>query len=210
MIILLLLFLLITHIKFGAFVLFQIIIWLIVYFLSTFISGINPSNIQFKIIRLLSIFVIAFILWHNSLLIPVNSLEITTIIFPVSIGSISYLHDSNKMIYFSDSHSVETNLYLWNKDEISDFLKNELDKNETYIVSMEFIPSKEDIDAPQLILSKPFLINQYSSTTTIEMFINERLEFMIDIYYLDDSIIQPNKDKIGPIIKLTCHKCDIL
>jgi hypothetical protein len=89
-------------------------------------------------------------------------------------------------------------------------LKNELDKNETYIVSMEFIPSKEDIDAPQLILSKPFLIHQYSSTPTIEMFINERLEFMIDIYYLDDSIIQPNKDKIGPIIKLTCHKCDIL
>jgi hypothetical protein len=75
---------------------------------------------------------------------------------------------------------------------------------------MEFRPSEEDMDAPFLILSKPFLINHYSSPTTIEMFINERLNYMIDTYYLDDSIILPNVDKIGPIIVLTCYKCDIL
>lgn len=89
-------------------------------------------------------------------------------------------------------------------------MKNELDKDETYIVSMEFIPSEEDVDAPYLILSKPFLLNQYSSTTTIQKFIDERLDYMTDIYYLEDSVIQSNTDKVGPIIKLICYKCNIL
>jgi hypothetical protein len=33
---------------------------------------------------------------------------------------------------------------------------------------------------------------------------------MIDMFYLDDIIIQPSNEKIGSIIKLTCNKCDIL
>jgi hypothetical protein len=41
-----------------------------------------------------------------------------------------------------------------------------------------------------MLLSKPFLINRNSSATTITKFILERLDFMVDYYYLDDTIIQ--------------------
>jgi hypothetical protein len=73
---------------------------------------------------------------------------------------------------------------------------------------MEFMPSDEDMDAPQLILSKPFLINRHSSVTTIMKFINERLDKMVDVFYLDDIVIQP--EIIGPIVKLTYKKINIL
>ena len=39
-------------------------------------------------------------------------------------------------------------------------------------------------------LSEPFLINRNSSGTTINKFILERLNYMVDYYYLDDTIIQ--------------------
>jgi len=56
----------------------------------------------------------------------------------------------------------------------------------------------------------PFFINRFSSQITIQQFIDERLEFMVDYYYLDDSIIQETKNGAGPVILLTCNKCDIL
>ena len=41
-----------------------------------------------------------------------------------------------------------------------------------------------------MLLSNPFLINKFSSPTLISKFINERLELMIDYYYLDDSVLE--------------------
>jgi len=96
MILFTLIFLLVVYIHFGILVLIQIILWLIVFITSNFISRINPSNIQFQVIRVMSVCVILFILWYNSRIITIS----TAIIFPVSIGSISYLHESNEMIYF--------------------------------------------------------------------------------------------------------------
>jgi hypothetical protein len=43
-----------------------------------------------------------------------------------------------------------------------------------------------------MLLSNPFLINKNSSTTTVTKFINERVDLMIEKFYLDDSIIQDN------------------
>jgi hypothetical protein len=43
-------------------------------------------------------------------------------------------------------------------------------------------------------LSNPVLINLNSSPTTINKFILERLEYMVDYYYLDDTIIQKESD----------------
>jgi hypothetical protein len=39
-------------------------------------------------------------------------------------------------------------------------------------------------------LSRNLVINRNSSATTINKFILERLDFMVDYYYLDDTIIQ--------------------
>ena len=77
---------------------------------------------------------------------------------------------------------------------------------DNYIVTMEFLPFKDEIDAPYLILSKPFLVNEHSSITTIEKFINESLDLMVDKFYLDDNIIQPYNNQFGPIVKLTLNK----
>jgi hypothetical protein len=71
---------------------------------------------------------------------------------------------------------------------------------------MEFLPFKDEIDAPYLILFKPFLVNEHSSSTTIKKFINESLDLMVDKFYLDDNIIQPYNNQFGPIVKLTLNK----
>jgi hypothetical protein len=75
---------------------------------------------------------------------------------------------------------------------------------------MEFLPFEDEIDAPYLILSKPFLVNKHSSTTTIEKFIDESLVLMVDKFYPDDNIIQPSNNKIGPIVKLTLNKVQFI
>ena len=41
-----------------------------------------------------------------------------------------------------------------------------------------------------MLLSNPFLINKFSSVNLLTKFMNERLELMIDYYYLDDSVLQ--------------------
>lgn len=146
MIILLLLFLIATYIKLGLFVLIKIIIWLIVFILSNFLIGINPLNIQFHVTRILSVFVILFILWYNSSEIHIH----TALLLPLSIDKISFAHNLDSVLYFYNSKLKQEKLYLWNLEEINDFLKS-LD-NENYLVTLEFIPSDEDIDSPQLIL----------------------------------------------------------
>lgn len=70
---------------------------------------------------------------------------------------------------------------------------------------MTFIPSDLDWDAPYLVLSKPFLINKHSSRTTIIKFINERLSLMVERYYLEDIVIQPDI-VCGPIVKFHYSK----
>lgn len=75
-------------------------------------------------------------------------------------------------------------------------------------MSIEFIPDIliYSTDYPQMLLSKPFLINKFSSSTLITKFIFERLEIMVDYYYLDDEIIQNTKNKGGPVVLLTYGK----
>jgi hypothetical protein len=71
---------------------------------------------------------------------------------------------------------------------------------------MDFVPIDFKMDSPKIILSKPFLINKNSSPTTIMKFINERIDLMIDILYLDDYVLYAKDDLIGPIINLRYSK----
>jgi hypothetical protein len=52
-------------------------------------------------------------------------------------------------------------------------------------------------------LSNCILINRDSSPTTITKFILERLEYMVDYFYLDDTIIQKES---GCAVSLTYYK----
>uniref|UniRef100_UPI0031F3F22A hypothetical protein n=1 Tax=Russula vinacea TaxID=517384 RepID=UPI0031F3F22A len=127
---------------------------------------------------------------------------------PLSINKISYLKEIGQNTIYVDSNSESKMLCLFNINEISDFLTWELDINNNYIATIEFIPdiSKYDIDAPQMILSKPFLINKFSSSETIMKFIDERLYYMVDYYCLDDTVILDNKNRSGPGVILNYTK----
>lgn len=72
------------YIKFGLFVLIQILIWSLVFILSNFLIQFNPNR-EMYIIRILSILVIMFILYYNSL----EHIISTALIIPLSISKIS-------------------------------------------------------------------------------------------------------------------------
>jgi hypothetical protein len=76
------------------------------------------------------------------------------------------------------------------------------------VARLEFIGyiSLYNQDPPQMLLSKPFLINRNSSAITITKFINERLDYMVDYYYLDDGIIQELRNQDGPVVLLNYSK----
>jgi hypothetical protein len=190
----------IIYYYYGILVLLQIVIWSLVFFISNLINGINPNNNEIRIIRILSIIVIIFSLWYNSGYTEI----ISAIIVPLSIDKISYAKDF-KLSYDKDLRIITDIFYLWDNWEVKNFLSM-LDDDTNYIVSMEFIPTDEIVDVPHLILCEPFLINQHSSSTTIRKFILERLNKMVDCFYLDDSIIQPVEDGYSPFIILKFSK----
>lgn len=147
---------------------------------------INSLYVQYLIIRLISICIILFIF----LLFKSGPIFISTaLILPLSIDKITFAEDLDKP-FVLDSKIELTKLYLWNFLEVKEFLESLDDNN--YFVLMYFLPTDGDIDVPQQYLSKPFLINKYSSETTITCFINERLNYMVDTFYLDKSIFYPD------------------
>jgi hypothetical protein len=200
-----LLFFITVYIQLGAFEVFQIIIWLIVFITSSVLSGINPSNIQFNITKIISICVIIYILWSNSSESVIHS----AILWPLSIYKISFPKDIKEPFIVVQESEKEENFHVWDNEEIKNFLKS-LSNNDNYAVWMEFQPSDLEMDVPYLLLSKPFLINKYSSTTTIEKFINEKLENMVDLFYLDNKVIQPSNHMPGPVVKFTYYKIHTL
>jgi hypothetical protein len=132
---------------------------------------------------------IIFLLYYNSGDIS------TAFIAPLSISKISYIDDLD-IPAFPDFELEK--IKIFNKftiEETNDFLR-ELEDNESYLVELGFIPNISfwDIDAPQMLLSKPILINKNSSSTTITKFILERLDDMVDTFYLDDAILQKEFD----------------
>ena len=186
-IILLLWFLGIIYIQFGLLVLTQIIILFIIVILSNLLLGLNPYCKWLYIIKIMSIILIIFILYYNSR----DILILTAFMTPLSISRISYINDLD-VPAFADFESEK--IEIFNKftiKETTDFL-NKLEDNESYIAEIGFIPcfTLWDLDAPQMSLSNPVLINRNSSPTTINKFILERLDYMVDYYYLDDTILQ--------------------
>ena len=85
----LLLIIILLYIKFGLFVLSQVILLTTIFFISNFLVGINPDNTEMKVIRVISVITILYILTYNLELISVK----TASILPLSISKISYFEE---------------------------------------------------------------------------------------------------------------------
>jgi hypothetical protein len=159
--------------------------------LSNSLLGLNPYAKWLHIIKIMSIILIIFIFYNNSRDILISS----AFMAPLSISRISYINDLD-IPAFANFESEKIEIFReFTIKETTDFL-NKLEDNESYIADISFIPSFPlwDLDAPQMSLSNPILINRNSSARTINKFILERLDYMVDYYYLDDTIIQKESD----------------
>jgi hypothetical protein len=189
MIFIIFLFLLSVYIQFGGFELIQIFILLIIFITSNVLIEFNPFS--FKIIRLISILLILYIMHTNfdqssyslSLLIPFCQKEIN-FVQDFQVKNINYYKTQASVLFLTRLTS-----------DLTDFLNN-LDESQNYWVNFSFYP---DIlgykmeDGMKLHISEPILINIDSSPLLLTQFINDRLNLMIDFYYLDDSIINSNQ-----------------
>jgi hypothetical protein len=87
--------------------------------------------------------------------------------------------------------------------EVRHFL-NTLELDTIYVVTFEFIPSMimHDEHGPSLLLGKPIIITKNSNHYTISNYLKERIDIMIDTYYLDDSILQADSTVIVKYSKI--------
>jgi len=119
------LFLGIIYIQFGLLVLTQVIILFIIMILSNLLLGLNPYCKWLYIIKIMTIILIIFVLYHNSGDISIAFMA------PLSISKISYIDDLDIPV-FADFESEK--IKIFNKftfEETNDFLM-ELEDNESF------------------------------------------------------------------------------
>jgi hypothetical protein len=143
-----------------------------------------------KILKIVIIFILGF---YNK-----ESWEILWSILALSITEITYYKDLNVDFVLVNSKNNSRTIALFAHNQMSDFFES-LDINCNYIITIEFIPDIINLrdESPSLFISKPFLINKFSSPSIVNRFIDNRLYQIVDYYYLDEGIIQ---DKFTSII----------
>ncbi len=144
-----------------------------------------------------SIILILYITYKNT---SIYSLSLLT---PFCQNEIHFVHDFNvKSLNYREVKGSVLNLKSLTLD-ISDFL-NSLNDTDNYWVNLSFYPDLTGYNIDEginLSISTPILINRDSSSLLLTQFIMSRLYTMIDMYYLDDSIINSNSSII--VIKFT-------
>jgi hypothetical protein len=177
----------------------QLIIWIIVFFITNFLIGFNPFSFKLHIIRMLSIIMILYLSYKNL----DQSIYLTSLLIPISLDKIHFVHDFE--INSLNFHKTRRTVLCINDLtlDIIDFINN-LNEDDNYWVSFSFYPTITGYnidDGMQLYISDPILINKDSSSILLTQFIMNRLHRMIDFYYLDDSIINNNDSII--VVKFT-------
>jgi hypothetical protein len=128
----------------------------------------------------------------------------------MSLNKITYLDQilENKILIISDPYTDI--LYFSDSLEIHQFLER-LENDKVYVLSLEFILSwlTYDEDSPVITLSKPILITRNSNPRTISKFIKERIDLMIDSYFLDDEILQNLGSHDGPGVLLKYREINL-
>jgi hypothetical protein len=197
LILILILTFLVIHFQLSIIELLPLIISITVFFFSNLLLGFNPFSLKLHIIRIFSILLILYFSYKNS---SIYSLSLLT---PFCRDEIHFVHDFDvkSLNYYKMNGSV---FYLKNLTlDITNFLDN-LNETDNYWANLTFHP---DIlgynidDGIKLFISDPILINKDSSPLLLTQFIMNRLNIMIDLYYLDDSIIN-SKDSII-VVKFT-------
>lgn len=207
MIMIIILTLTIIYIKFGLFVLIQILIWTLVFILSNFLIGINPSK-EYYIIRIMAIIVIIFILYYNSKQINI----LTSLILPFSITKINYLDEviPNNMFISNNNNNNQSIFYFSDVEEIIKWL-NTLDENQCYVVTFDFILSilTYNEDSPVINLTKPILVSRDSNPRLISDFLKQRISLACDSYYLPDEILVMLNKYDGPATMVQSTKLNL-
>jgi hypothetical protein len=177
------------HIKFGSLVLLSIIVWSIIFLLSNFLLGLNPNNKEMFIIRILSILIIIFILYYNSLEYTI----ISSLIIPLSINKITFLEDilkDKENYHFNIFYLRKPNLLWLNFGDIKE-IKNLLcllDNNKAYIVTFDLIldQSGYQLGDPSIILASPILISKDSNPWLISNYLVSQVVKACESYDLND------------------------
>jgi hypothetical protein len=113
------------------------------------------------------------------------------LLIPFSKDKVDYVHDFKikSINYYNDRKTI---LIINNlTKDITSFLNN-LSESDNYWVSFSFYPELAGYsldEAMRLTICDPILINKDSSSLVLTNFIMNRLQIMIDFYYLDDSVI---------------------
>lgn len=189
LLIILLLILTFTYIKYGLLVLISLVIWLMVFFLSNFLIGIDPNNKEMYIIRIISILIIIFILYYNSIQFTISS----AFIVPLSVTTITFLEDllnedhnySFDIIYFRNPN------FIWLKfgdfQEIMDFLTL-LESDKAYIANFELIFDQNGFEfgEPTINLGSPILISKDSNPWLISDYLKSKIVKSSNSFDLND------------------------
>jgi hypothetical protein len=124
-------------------------------------------------------------------------------LIPFYPDKIHYVHDFQvkSLNYYEEKSSI----FVLNKliTDITNFLEN-LNDADNFWLSLSFYPDiagYANDEGIKLYISDPILINRDSCPLLLSKFIMNRLNIMIDFYYLDDSII--NNDNPVIIAKYT-------
>lgn len=178
----------------GLFNFIQLVLLLMIFFISNTLIGIKPYNLNLQIIRLISIIVILIVIYNNSNEIIYSS----HLLPPYSWLKIDYVNDFlvKSLNYYHKKFNI---FYLKNlTKDITIFLDN-LNENDNYWLSLSFYPNIEaykNDEGIKMYICDPILINRDSSPILLSKFIMNRLNLMIDLYYLDDSIFDSNDSVI--------------
>lgn len=196
----LLIILIIFYIHYGLFIIFQIALLSLVFFISNTLIGLNPYSKELHIIRISAIILIIFTLYYNQSHFLIGSILLLP---PFSLDKIHYVHDFNIKFknFLNEKRSV---FFLKNlTKDIINFLDN-LSEDDNYWAVLYFYPNiegYENEEGIQMKIINPIIINKDSCPLLISKHIMNRLNLMTDLYYLDDSIFNSNDSII--IIKDT-------
>ena len=128
----------------------------------------------------------------------------------MSITRITYLNEfiPNEM-FISNNPQIEI-WNFWDKLEVKQFL-NKLEIDQAYVVTFEFVTSFmiHDRDGPSILLGKPILITKNSNPEIVSNYLKERINLVIDSFYLDDEIIASDSNPDGPGLLLNYTKINI-
>lgn len=137
-----------------------------------------------------------------------QNIYLLCILTPFCQDKIHYVHDFQiKSLNFYEEKGT---IFVLNKltTDITDFLNN-LNENDNYWLSLSFYPDINGYannEGLKLYISDPILINRDSCPLLLTKYIMNRLNLMIDFYYLDDSII----NSANPVITVKYTEIELI